>query len=273
LKKTAGRRNPTKPADTSEAEACPVGGAKGGDSVGESEKTWPLLTAEDWARSDRRAAERALRRLTAILDRVRAQSIELAKASRESGQQCLDAARTLEGVCLCLGDPSKYDKLARAATDLAGSASELPRKLGELKTAANVLVEAVVFAQEHPPVTPVSIATQLDIACNIAEHKGAKQLLCCGDEERVETCTNAIWRLQRACIGELGEKLVVESLQRPRILHDSDVWEKLEREFANGTRRLDPEAVVTACARMFGEMRELFGSHRKAVKRGAQKHK
>jgi len=267
-----------KPSHASAAEVCPACGAKAGDSPAESEEDWPLLTAgspaEDWAKAQRQFVRRALRRLTAIVDRVRAQSIELAKASRESGQQCLDAARTLEGVCLCLGDPSKYDKLARAATDLAGSASELPRKIGEFKTAANVLVEAVVFAQEHPPVTPVSIATQLDIACNIAEHKGAKQLLCCGDEERVKTCTDAIRRLLGSRVFELGEKMRFERLMKSQpFVQDREIREKIEREFTNGTRRLDPESVVTACAREFGETRELFGSHRKAAKRGAQKHK
>jgi hypothetical protein len=215
---------------------------------------------------------------SSLLKKVNALSIELADASWNLGDAFLDAARVLEGVRICMGDRTRFAKLARAATDLAGSASKLPRNHSEIKHAVDALVGAVQVAQDRPPVSPESIATLLAVVWRKTQHLGTLTLIGAEDEAEVQKgCARAIEQLQRHCIGELFEKLRFEILMnRPRRVQHSEteeLEEKLRREFTSGTRRLDPEAVVTACARMSGETRELFGSHRKAAKRDAHKHK
>jgi hypothetical protein len=217
-------------------------------------------------------------RTSSLLKKVSALSIELATASWNLGDAFLDAARVLEGVCICMGDRTRFAKLARAATDLAGSASELPRNPSEIKPAVDALVMAVLVAQERPPVSPESIATQLALAWKRAEHLGTMNLLCFGTAREVRKyCAAAIEQLLGHRINELWGKMELEILMsRPQRVQRREIeklGEQLRREFMGGTRRLDPEAIVTTCARMSGVTRELFGSHRKAAKRDAHKHK
>ena len=193
--------------------------------------------------------------LTAMLGRLHLLRYELADLAPVLGEHFLDAARVVEGVSLCLSCPvwngprpvpradsepegnkkGQQSRLARAATDLAGKASKVPRTLRENRPAADALVAAVKLAQQDPSATVENIARHLEIARTLHAHLGARRVLPHGGtaEERIALFKEAIKRL----------------------------WDRTD----GGA--LDHEAVVSACARACGNKRELFGAVRKAVKR------
>jgi hypothetical protein len=186
-----------------------------------------------------------------VSGKLRLLSFELAEVSADLGQgQYLDAARVVEGVRICLGDSEKHKRLARAATDLAGKASELPRTLRENRAAADALVKAVRLAQCHPPDETAGespgtkrkklaahIAEYLDIARTLHAHRGARRLL--------------------PSTGTRNERIALFTMAIDDLLVDDD--------------RPDAHAVVGACARKLGNKRELFGAQRKRERREDQR--
>ena len=121
---------------------------------------------------------------------------------------------------------------------MLASDSDLPRSFKEAKSAAAALVGAVNLARHQDPnATAEDIASMLEISRTIMhETRGTKRLLPHNGtaKERIALFTKAIEKVQSR---------------------------------TDGGKPLDPEAVVSECARACGNRREIFGAIRKAVKR------
>jgi hypothetical protein len=155
----------------------------------------------------------------------------------------LDTARILEGVLKCLAEPQERDKLSRAATVLIGSASALPRLPGEIKTAANALVDSVrevlvYFERQFPGQKPTDelLARQINRSRDLNEYRGAGIVLPHnGTSEEREALFAVVIRKMRS---------------------NSD-----------GGRLSPPQDIIAACARKLGNKQEIFGANRKRVRR------
>jgi hypothetical protein len=199
--------------------------------------------------AEARAAERAeraekrkkyVREVTAPLFRM---TYALAHFAHMAGEKhLLDTARILEGVRRCLAEPEKRDRLAKAATVLIGSESTLPSRLGEFKPAANALVdfvrETIDYHHQRGKALPDEwLAEVVDVGTSRNLYRGAQNAfpLRGSPKERQARLTEEI--------------------------------RKLRMFNTPGGKPLDPEAVVSAWARVCGNRREIFGAIRKSVKR------
>lgn len=179
---------------------------------------------------------------------VAAQLLKMQETLAEFGQRLnekylLDTARILEGVLKCLAEPQERDRLSRAATVLVGSASALPRLPGEIKTAANALVDSVrevlaYFEDQFPGKTPTNefLARQINRSRALYEYRGA------------------------------GIVLPHDGTSEEREALFTDVIGKM-RSNSDGGRLPDPEEIIAACARELGNKREIFGANRKRQRR------
>jgi len=182
-----------------------------------------------------------VRKVTAPLFKMRDGLAELGQHLDE--KYLLDTARVLEGVLKCLAEPRERDKLSRAATVLIGSASSLPRLPGEIKTAANALVDSVrevlvYFEKQFPGQTPTDelLARQINRSRDLNEYRGA------------------------------GIVLPHDGSSEERESLFADVIGKM-RSNSDGGRLPNPEEIIAACARELGNKREIFGAKRKRERR------
>ena len=221
--------------------------------------------------------------LTPILAKLHLLRFELAEVAPRLGEHFLDAARVIEGVSLCLSNPvwngprpvpradsepegnkkGQQSRLARAATDLVGKASRLPRKLDEMRAAADALVEAVKVALDPPPVlwsdgppippdpvTPRTVARHLESARTLYAYLGARRVL-----PHNGSRTRRIAILEVA-IKKLWKRVSARDERLPRPAFPSGVA---------------PWPVVQACARALSNDDEVFGAQRKRAQRERRK--
>lgn len=241
--------------------------------------------------------------LTPILAKLHLLRFELAEVAPRLGEHFLDAARVIEGVSLCLSNPvwngprpvpradsepsgpallpdppapvpradsepegnkkGQQSRLARAATDLVGKASRLPRKLRESRAAADALVEAVKVALDPPPVlwsdgppippdpvTPRTVARHLESARTLYAYLGARRVL-----PHNGSRTRRIAILEVA-IKKLWKRVSARDERLPRPTFPSGVA---------------PWPVVQACARALSNDDEVFGAQRKRAQRERRK--
>lgn len=188
-----------------------------------------------------KSTQRRVRELTAPLVKMRDVLAELGQRLNE--KYLLDTARVLEGVLKCLAEPEERDKLSRAATVLVGSASSLPRLPGEIKTAANALVDSVrevlvYFEKKFPGQTPTDelLAREINRSRDRNEYLGAGTVL------------------PHDGTGEEREALFADLIGRMRSNSD-------------GGRLPAPEEMIAACARKLGNKQEIFGANRKRERR------
>jgi len=188
--------------------------------------------------------------LTEILCKLHTLSFELANHAPQLGKHSLNAARVLEGIRDCLQQPSqeKLKRLARAATDLAGKTSRLPRSREENKRAAMALKDAVEDSLNRYPTaftdakqqmeSSEAIATRLEVARTTYAYMGAKRVLPHGGtaEERIAIFTEVI--------------------------------EKKVRPFTDAGQKMDPETIIKACHKACGGKGQPFrAEQRQSVRR------
>jgi len=183
-------------------------------------------------------------------------------------ERFLAAARVIEALRLCLVAPdlrpaeprrpgmaSEFGKVARQLVRLAHvhggvedprTASSYPRSIRECKEPATLLAMAVKFARMYGGSGRVGREISLEIA-------GALEML----------------RATGAGFGTL-RVLPHDGSCEERIDLFTEVIEGLRIRTPGGTE-IDPEAVVSACARACGNRRELFGALRKEVIRKARR--
>jgi hypothetical protein len=179
-----------------------------------------------------------------------------AQASGHDG--CLAAARVVEALKLCLQAPAIYEsgqhlpdvaaEFRKVATQLLRVArlhgvqqsSRYPSNLGRWDRAAAVLAQSVEVSMERGETDSHSVACYMEISRALNQTSGTQRVLPHDGtaEERVA--------------------LFAEAIEK-------------QRNRTTGGDVLDPESLVSACARACGNRRELFGAVRKREKRAAQR--
>jgi len=177
------------------------------------------------------------------LHRLGTRFVLFARSSRRD-ESALVASRIVDGLYKCLHRPPEARKALLSEMNKAGAilnricgnqGAQIPERLARLNIAEDLLARIV-----EPPLelggTDEQIADFVEMGRACCVHQGSMEILPSSGtrEERIALFVGAIAK---------------------------------RRSSIDGDKRLDPEAVISACARACGNRHKLFEARRKAVKR------